>query len=73
LACKGNQEQEVSQTVAARIIDMRYPTFNEITQKLLQLKLIERCGNYLYGGGIINSHSYSYKIPENILSLSEND
>lgn len=73
LACKGDQEQEVSQPVAARIIDMRYQTFNEITQKLIQFGLIERSGNYTYGGGIVNSHSYSYKIPQFIRDLSQND
>lgn len=61
----------ITQDGGAKKIGVTKRIFNDATLNLMKLGLIERCGKFRFG--VDYSYGYSYKIPENILSLSEND
>lgn len=61
----------ITQDGGAKKIGVTKRIFNDATLNLIKLGLIERHGKFRFG--VDYSYGYSYKIPDSILELSEND
>lgn len=72
MACHAaNGIARITQDGGAKKIGVTKRIFNDATLNLIKLGLIERCGKFRFG--VDYSYGYSYKIPDSILELSEND